>query len=386
MQTKSFWDGGRRWLAGAILGAGALLATAEAVAQVPKFEVDPTWPKRLPNNWIMGQVAGVAVDKHNHVWIYQRPRSNTADELGATPSSGSGGEAPGSAGARSQCCIAAPSVIEFDQKGNVIQAWGGPGYIPQWPNTEHGIMVDKNDNVWIAGNGAGDRSVLKFTNSGQLLMVIGKVNDTSAQNNQDTTKLGQVAMMDVDDAAHEIYIADGYLNKRVVVYDTRTGAYKRGWGAYGQSLATISNAPSVAYVPGTPAPQFRNPVHCVKISDDGFVYVCDRVNDRIQVFTKQGTFVREFYVRPQTLGNGSAWSIAFSNDPQQRYLLVPDGENNTIWILNRRNGDVVSSFGHSGRNAGDFHWVHDAAMTKDGNLYTGEVDTGKRAQKFVPKD
>jgi len=368
---------GRRALASAILGvvAGAF-AVPSSAQQVPAFEVVPGWPKQLPNNWIMGQVGGMAVDRHNHIWVNQRPRSNTADELGAaqTPP-------------RSQCCFAAPSVMEFDQEGNLIQAWGGPGTIPQWPNSEHGIWVDGSDNVWIGGNGAGDRAVLKFTRTGQLLMVIGQANNTSPQNNQNTALLGQPAGIEVDDAANEVYIADGYLNKRVVVYDSNTGVFKRGWGAYGQALAAIDNTTPVAYPGGTiPDPQFRNPVHCAHLSKDGLLYVCDRVNDRIQVFTRQGAFVKEFFVRPSTLGNGSVWTINFSSDRQQRHLLVADGENNVVWVLNRSDGTVASSFGHNGRNAGFFHWVHQAGVTTDGNYYTGEVDTSKRVQKFRPKD
>jgi len=368
-------------LATAQVGAKMDGAEIEALSNsggggAPKYVVDPSWPKQLPNNWIIGQVGGMAVDRHNHIWINQRPRSDTADELGADPKNGP----------RSACCIAAPSVMEFDQKGNLLQAWGGPGYVPEWPNSEHGIWVDKQDNVWIGGNAAGDRAVLKFTNSGQLLMVIGKPNDTSPENNQDVTRLGQPAGVEVDDAAHEVYIADGYLNKRVVVYDSRTGAFKRGWGAYGQALSQIDNATPPPYAnSGSPDPQFRNPVHCAHLSDDGFVYVCDRVNDRIQVFTKNGTFVKEFFVRPATLGNGSTWTLNFSADPQQKFLLVADGENNVVWVLRRHDGLIVSTFGHNGRNAGQFHWVHQAAVTTDGNYYTGEVDTSKRIQKFVLK-
>lgn len=367
----------RRSICALSVGLAALVSASPAAAQqAPKFEVDASWPKELPNNWIMGQVGGLAVDRHNHIWINQRPRSNTVDELGAAPANGP----------RSECCVAAPSVMEFDQRGNLLQAWGGPGYVPQWPNSEHGIWVDDDDNVWIGGNGAGDRAILKFTNSGQLLLVLGKPNDTSPQNNQDTSLLGQPAGMEVDDAAHEVYVADGYLNKRVVVFDSRTGAFKRGWGAYGKALSQIDNATPPAYVAnGVVDQQFRNPVHCAHLSDDGYVYVCDRVNDRIQVFTKQGTYLKEFFVRPATLGNGSVWTINFSNDPNQKYLLVADGENNVVWVLNRHDGSLVSKFGHNGRNAGDFHWVHQAGITNDGNYYTGEVDTGKRVQKFVPK-
>ena len=200
----------------------------------------------------------------------------------------------------------------------------------------------------------------------------------------------------MDDAAHEVYIADGYLNNRVVVYDSDTGKFKRGWGGYGIPLSEVANSveqieaevPTAGTIPayapgGPPDKQFRSPVHCARLSIDGLVYVCDRQNDRIQVFTKQGKFLKEFFVRPATLGMGSAWTVVFSHDTAQKYLLVVDGENSVVWILRRSDGAVVSSFGHSGRNAGQFHWVHQAVMDSKGNLYTGEVDNGKRLQKFL---
>jgi hypothetical protein len=178
-----------------------------------------------------------------------------------------------------------------------------------------------------------------------------------------------------------VYIADGYMNRRVIVFDSETGAFKRLWGAYGNAP---KDADPGAYTPGAPPDQqFRNPVHCVHISRDGLVYVCDRSNDRMQVFTKQGKFVKEFVVRPETLGMGSVWQFAFSIDDQQKFLLVADGEDNVIWTLRREDGAVVGQAGHNGRSAGQFHWLHQIASDSEGNLYTGEVDTGKRIQKFV---
>ncbi len=355
-----------------LLCLGTVVAAFVTHAQdPPKYQVDPSWPKQLPNNWIMGQVGGMAVDHQDHIWVLQRPRSLTPDELGAaqTPP-------------RSECCFAAPAVLEFDAAGNLLKSWGGPGYVPDWPASEHGIWVDAHDNVWIGGAGAGDRQVLKFTNDGKLLLEIGHPS-TAPENNQDTSILGQPAGIEADEAAHEVYIADGYLNKRVVVFDADTGAFKRGWGAYGMPLSQIDNAPPAAYDPAAATDkQFRNPVHCAHISADGLVYVCDRSNDRIQVFTKQGKFLREFFVHKSTLGIGSVWNLTFSHDEQQNYLLVADGEDNVIWIVQRSDGAVVSSFGHNGRNAGQFHWVHQSAMDSQGNYYTGEVDTAKRVQKF----
>ncbi len=350
-----------------------------AVAQgLPVYNVDPFWPKQLPNNWIMGQVGGMAVDTEDHIWVLQRPRSNTPDEVAA-------GQKPPTA----NCCVAAPSVLVFDKDGNLLKSWGGPGYVPHWPGVEHGIYVDKSGNVWISGNSPEadqtpeDRVILKFNKDGKLLKELGRP-AKGPDNNQETAYFGRVAAMEVDDAAHEIYAADGYGNRRVVVYDTETGAFKRGWGAYGIPLSQIDNREQPPYKPeNPPAKQFLGPVHCVHLSTDGFVYVCDRTGDRIQVFTKQGKFVKEFLINPKNIAVGSVWTFTFSHDPQQKYLLVADGSDNVVWIINRDDGKVAGSFGHGGRNAGQFHWVHQIVKDSQGNVYTGEVDTGKRIQKFL---
>jgi DNA-binding beta-propeller fold protein YncE len=371
----------------------AVIAVSSAHAagdDVPRYKVDPYWPQELPNNWVMGQVAGIAVDGQDHIWVLQRPRSSTKDELGASQSP-----------ARNDCCVTTPAVLEFDTEGKLIRSWGGPGFVPDWPTGEHAIWVDKGGDVWISGSGVDDRQVLKFTPEGRQLLEIGR-KTKDRKNNQDTTMLGRVAGIDVDDAAHEVYLADGYLNNRVVVYDAETGRFKRGWGAYGMPLSEVTNtvesgpaegaAPGAVeadgfippYAPGGPPDkQFRSPVHCVRLSTDGMVYVCDRHNNRVQVFTKQGKFVSEFFLRTNTLGNGSTWTLTFSRDPQQKYLFVVDGENNRVAIVRRSDGVEVGSFGHSGRNAGQFHWVHQIGIDSKGNLYTGEVDTGKRVQKFL---
>jgi len=336
----------------------------------PVFKVDAVWPKELPNNWIMGQIGGMAVDRQDHIWVIQRPGSNSKDDLGAaqTPPV-------------SVCCVSAPPVLEFDTEGNLLKSWGGSGSGYDWPGSEHSIFADAAGNIWISGNGPKDRQILKFTNDGKFILEIGHPS-AAPMNNSDTTMLGRPAGMDVDEKAHEIYIADGYLNRRVIVFDSETGVFKRMWGAYGNAP---SNADFAAYMPGSaPGPLFRNPVHCVHLSQDGFVYVCDRISDRIQVFTKEGKFVKEFQLRPETLGNGSAYDLAFSHDAGQTYLLVADGENNVIWTLRRGDGSLAGTTGHSGRNAGQFHHVHVIVSDSKGNLYTGEVETGRRVQKFVP--
>ena len=375
------WTGARRWVVRlAVVVLVACAALGVYAQTLPIYTVDASWPKQLPNNWIMGQVGGMAVDKDDHIWVFQRPRSNTVDELAAaqTPP-------------QTECCLAAPSVLQFDAAGNLLSSWGGPGFVPNWPATEHGIYVDRAGNVWLSGNAARgngvaeDRTILKFSRDGKLLMTLGRPVD-GPDNNQDTSYFGRVAAMDADEAAQELYVGDGYGNRRVVVLDMATGAFKRGWGAYGIPLSQIENGPLPAYDPAAPpARQFLGPVHCIRLSNDGLVYVCDRTADRIQVFTKQGRFVKEFQVRPQTLRNGSTWAVNFSSDRAQQYLLVGDGANNVVWMLDRQSGRVLGSFGHNGRNAGQFHWVHQVVMDSRGNLYTGEVDTGKRIQKFVLK-
>jgi DNA-binding beta-propeller fold protein YncE len=345
----------------------AFVLYSPARAQTPaEYKVDASWPKQLPNNWIMGQVGGMAVDKENHIWVLQRPSSNIKDDLGLDEKV-------------SICCTSAPPVLEFDGQGNLIKSWGGPGEGYDWPGTEHSIFVEQTGNVWITGNGAKDRQAIKFTADGKFLLEIGHPS-AAPMDNADTSILGRPAGIEVDEKAHEVYIADGYLNRRVIVFDSENGAYKRMWGAYGNPP---SNTNLTSYNPADPPSQlFRNPVHCVHVSRDGFVYVCDRVNNRIQVFTKEGKFVKEIFMRKETIGQGSAYDLAFSHDESQTYLLVADGEDNVIWIVRRGDGTIVGTIGHAGRNAGQFHHVHEIVEDSSGNLYTGEVESGRRIQKF----
>ncbi|MDB5629529.1 MAG: hypothetical protein JWQ51_1869, partial [Tardiphaga sp.] len=317
--------------------------TARAT-DIPTFEVDASWPKPLPNNWILGQVGGITTDKNGHIWLIHRPRSLTDDEKGAslTPP-------------RSKCCVSAPPVLEFDAEGNLLRSWGGPpakesgaGY--EWVGREHGIEVDDQGFVWIGGNADNDNAILKFTGDGKFVMQIGTIAPSKGSN--DTTQLGKPAETAIDKAANEIYVADGYGNRRVIVFDATTGAYKRHWGAYGNKP---NDDKQPAYDPKAPAPQqFANPVHCVKIANDGLVYVCDRINNRIQVFKKDGSFVKEWFFEKNTLGNGAVWDLAVWPDPKQTWLLSADGENNEIRVLNREDGRVVGTLGRSGRQAGQF--------------------------------
>jgi len=338
----------------------------EELADLPQFIVDPFWPKPLPNNWIMGQIAGVDVDADDHIWIVQRPRSLTEREIGASQNP-----------PLSKCCFAAPSVIEFDQSGNVLRAWGGPGQGYDWPRSEHGIHVVEGF-VWLAGNGQGDSQVLKFTIDGEFVLQIGQP-DVDIDSN-DTGNLGRPADLFVDVEAREVYVADGYGNRRVVVFDSDTGEYKRHWGAYGN---VPHDDPMPAYDPANPpSGQFASPVHCIEISREGFVYVCDRANNRYQVFEKDGTFVSEAIFEPATLLSGSLSDLALSTDVGQQFIFMVDGTNNELRIADRVSAVTRARVGRPGRWAGQFHVVHNIAIDGAGNLYTTEVNTGQRVQKF----
>ncbi len=334
---------------------------------VPKFQPEPFWPKPLPGNWILGQVAGIAVDRNDHIWIIHRPATLFDDEKGATKNP-----------PETKCCTAAAPVLEFDQEGNLLSSWGGPGEGFDWPRSEHGIHIDSKGNVWLAGNDNADDQILKFTGDGKFLQQIGKANETAGSNSQD--KLGRPAHMTLDEPANELYVADGYKNRRVIVFDATSGAYKRHWGAYGHKPSDEKMAAYKADAP--PSEQFSNPVHCVRISNEGLVYVCDRANDRIQVFQKDGTFVKEFRIEPETLQNGSVWDLVLSEDAAQKFIFIADGANGQIITINRDDGKVLTQWGRHGHQPGQFKWVHNIAIDSKGNIYTAEVGFGRRTQKF----
>jgi DNA-binding beta-propeller fold protein YncE len=395
----------------AALQAGSALLTRRAVVeaaavQAPRFEVDPLWPKPLPNKWILGQTIGVSVDAQDHIWIIHRGGSLEPGEVHATTNP-----------PISQCCAPAPPILEFDEAGNLLAHWGGPGEGYEWPDSNHGITVDYKGNVWIGGNGRGtppggrgpasargrqaapgtnqqqnenqselggyfnDNMVLKFTPAGKFIMQIGKAGQSKGSN--DTANLRLPAKTFVDKEANEVYVADGYGNHRVIVYDAETGKYKRHWGAYGNKP---DDANLGRYDPNAPpAKQFRNPVHCADLSNDRLLYVCDRVNDRLQVFKPDGTFVKEGFFAKNTLGSGSAWDIAFSKDPQQKYIYLADGENDRVHILLRDTLEMLTTFGEGGRQPGEFYGVHSLATDSKGNLFTTETYRGQRVQKFEYK-
>ncbi len=359
----------------AMIGVGAMMGRTEAtqgeLVWGPIFEVDPLWPKPLPNHWLLGTTIGVSVDNRDHIWIIHRGDSLSAGETPAAQ------DPPNAV----ECCFPAPPVLEFDQAGLLVNYWGGPGEGYEWPASNHGLWVDHMDNVWIGGNGGPDSHLLKFDRYGNFLLQVGRSGGNAGSN--DTENFGRVAKIMVDPKDNEAYVADGYLNKRVAVLDAETGAMKRFWGAYGN---TPDDADLGRYDPNAePAQQFRTPVHCADLSNDGLVYACDRVNNRIQVFQKDGTFVEELIVARETLGAGSAWDVAFSRDADQKYLYMADGVNEKVYIIDRQEMEVISSFGDGGRQPGQFYGAHSIATDSSGNIYTTETFEGKRIQKFVYK-
>ena len=340
-----------------------------AGVEAPLFEVDPLWPKPLPNHWLLGSTIGVSVDSRDHVWIIHRQATVDArTELNAVAD-------PPTA----ECCVVAPPVLEFDPEGNLVGHWGGPGEGYDWPQSNHGVTVDHMDNVWIGGNGASDSHILKFARDGTFLLQLGRPGMRTGSN--DRENFWRVAKLSIDADEDEVFVADGYGNRRVAVLDVRTGAFKHYWGAYGNQP---DDGPLAPYSPDDPpAQQFRSPVHCAEISVDGLVYVCDRASDRIQVFQRDGTFVTEAFIAPETLGSGSAWDIAFSSDAEQRFLYLADGSNKKVHILERATLEVLTTFGDGGRQPGQFVGVHSIATDSRGNIYTTETYEGKRLQKFV---
>lgn len=356
---------------------GTVVARGQGSGQVPRFQVDPLWPKPLPNRWVMGSVVGVSVDSRDQIWMIHRPSSLSDNERAAAL------DPPLAA-----CCVPAPPILVFDQEGNLVDSWGGPGQGYQWPQSEHGLYVDYKDNVWIGGNGPNDHQIVKFTQDGRFLLQIGRSGMSRGSN--DTENLKQPTTMTVDPVANEVYVADGYGNRRVIVFDADTGEYKRHWGAYGNRPddADPYNASGATVGPDydpdkPPSRQFSRAVHGVTISEDRLVYVADRVNNRVQVFEPDGTFVKEAFVDKRTRGFGSVFELAFSKDSGQQFLYNPNGMNQSVDILRRDSLEVVGRFGQGGRYPGQFYAVHSITVDSRGNIYTGETLEGKRLQRFL---
>ena len=339
-----------------------------ATGGIPMFQVDASWPKEMPDLWILGSVTSVFVDSNDHVWITHLPETLTPEETSAAQDPPIG-----------ECCLPAPVVIEFDADGNVVQGWGDPSTqdVSEFPRNAHGLFIDHEDNVWI-GTFRHHR-VMKFTRSGQLLMTIGEYDNNRGSN--DTNFLGGPAGIWVDPEDNEVFIADGYRNRRVVVYDGDTGDYLRHWGAYGEVPDDLYSY-AQEDPEGSPPRQFST-VHGVVGANDGLIYVADRRGNRIQVFQQNGEFVMEKIIAPETLASGSAFVIALSPDDNQEWLYLADGTNHKVWILHREDLEIVGQFGRGGRQVGQFLRPHGMGIDSHGNLYVGEASTGRRVQKFT---
>jgi len=398
-----------------LLGAGLLTAGLGSVAlhqywigdakaqgagdvMVPWFEADPYWPKPLPNRWILAMTIGLDVDKKDNVWVFHRPQTLEQKESYATRK-------------EADCCTAAPDVLQFDPAGNLIRHWGrdqnrGKGH--DWPSSNHGITVGPDGNIWLGGNGAyqprpapgsaaqfaetptatpplyagggvgkyHDSFIVKFTPDGKYLGQIGKAN--ASKGSLDTENVRGVAQ--VRFMGNEMFLADGYGNKRVSVWDATTLKFKRMWGAYGKKP---DDTPIPHY--DVNSPQFGNPMHCAQPSNDGLLYACDRTNNRIQVFKTDGTYLRQFIVKANTRGDGAPWEIAFSRDPQQKFMYISDGANAVVHVYDRATMKELYWFGGGGRQPGQFYAVHSIVTNSKGDIYTTETYRGQRVQKFTYK-
>ena len=356
------------------LAAHAQSATA-AVApgsptadRLPVYEIDPTWPPTLPNDWILGDIRGLFVDDQDHLWVIHMPSSLTPQEIGAAVK-------PPIA----DCCFPAPPVLELDAEGKVLRTWGGPGEGYTWYDQEHGIYIDHNNFVWTGtSNGM---HVMKFTRDGKHVLTIGTPGVNKGSNDPD--HLGGPANFYVEPKTNELFIADGYINKRVVVYDAATGKYKRHWGAYGK---VPNDTEKYQYpVRVNDPPQQYSTLHGLVGSKDGLIYVSDRRGNRIQVFRQNGEFLMEKFVRPETGGSGSGFSLQFSRDPEQSILYLMDGTNQRVWMLRRKDLAILDRFGKPGRQAGEFIRAHMIAIDSKNRMYTGEAGNGRRMQRWILK-
>jgi DNA-binding beta-propeller fold protein YncE len=348
-------------------GSPAAQSRPSGASAAPTFRVDPAWPK-IPNNWQLGQVASVAVDAEDHVWVLQRPGTLDPDEKSR----------------------AAPPLLEFDLDGTFIRGWGGPGAGYDWPTSEHGVYVDARGYVWIGGNGPKDHQILKFTTSGEFVLQIGRPG--RSQGNADTENLNQPADAFVYAKTNELFVADGYGNRRVIVFDAETGRFKRMWGAFGSVPTDAPPNPAPPDADERGAPQFVQPVHAARVSNDGLVYVSDRGGKRVQVFRLDGTYVTQLFIGRDCLapecGNGTtAASTAFSADPDQRFLYVGNRSQAKVMVFDRASLTLVDSFGRWGSAPGEFGTLHHMASDSNGNLYVTEVTPlapqNRRVQKFV---
>ena len=337
-----------------------LLFSIQAAAQdAPRFEVDPTWPKPLPKGWITGQLGGSCVDSHDHIAVVDR-RNITEEEH--------------------ETSMQAPPILFFDMEGYLVDSFGDPERVP---DSIHGCVFDTDDNIYVGGND--DGIIQKYSHDGELLLQIGL---RGAFDTSDGTINGQAqnsshnqffypSSVAIDPDNGDIYVADGYGNRRVAVFD-REGVFLRQWGRQATVTETRAGKGGV----------FTQVVHCIAMSNEGLIYVCDRQGDRVQIFDKMGNFVRNIWIRTGTPevpdARGTAWWVEFSPDPEQRYLYVMNGRNEMVHVLDHQSGEILSSFGRPGHQIGNFTHGHTVSADSQGNLYVAETNYGRRVQRFKP--
>jgi hypothetical protein len=392
----------KNWITGLVLFALAITASTSSriisrvsaapdtkVGKVPVFEVDTTWPK-LPNDWVLGNVSKVVVDQHDNVWLTHRPRTVPEGKKSAPP------------------------VVEFDTNGKFVQAWGGEGAGYDWPDAEHNVFVDQQDNVWISGSSPSGQSktkrsddmLIKFTNGGKLIFQIG--GRTVSKGSTDTKSVNKPGDIFVFAKTNEVYLSDGYGNRRVVVLDAGTGAFKRMWGAFGKPPMDDANSggpgPSGGPAGGTAAfaggegagaapleteglgpATFSSPVHGIIVSNDGLVYVADRDNRRFQVFTTEGKYLKQVFINRAGPAKETTSGFALSPDKGQEFLYTADYGNSRVVVMDRKKLEILYQFGQRGTAPGEFRGIHHIAVDSKGNLYAAEVAPGARVQRFVFK-
>jgi hypothetical protein len=343
-------------VAGAVLSSGGV-AYAAAAKPMPEFEVDAAWP-HMPANMRFGDVSSISIDAEDNAFVLTRPRTLSDEDYP----------------------MRAPPVTVFDSDGNYLRGWGGDGAGYEWPQREHGIMIDSKGFVWLGGNACpemglprlepvADDMLLKFTRAGEFVMQIGHSN--MSRGNADTMNVHRAADTQYVEATNELFVADGYGNHRVIVFDADTGAFKRMWGAYGRPPEDDDHCEIVRYQefsePGRP--QFSI-VHSIRVRNDGMVFVGDRENRRIQKFDSEGNYISQL-----TMGDAAfAGDMAFSPDQSLLY----SGHGGGIAVVDPDTMEFIGQIEPEGIVGGGHHLQTDS----HGNIYIAATGDGMQRLLF----